>query len=258
MEINHLFDLKGKVAIVTGGGDGIGRGCCEILAAAGASVVVSDINECKAKCVADHIGTQGGQAISVKCDVFDDSDLRNLIETAVTEFGTVNILVNNAGLGGGGRENPFKIDLAYVERVYRMNVFVPWRLCQLAVPEMEKSGYGSIINITSIGSINREANMGIYSSSKAALNHLAANLAYDFGPYGVRINNVGPGATRTAALASVLTPEMQARMLGNTPIHRLGEVSDIAQAVLFLASPASSWISGQVLFVNGGGLQTIS
>lgn len=258
MEINHLFDLKGKVAIVTGGGDGIGRGCCEILAAAGASVVVSDINESKAKCVADHIDAQGGQAISVKCDVFDDSDLRNLIETAVTEFGTVNILVNNAGLGGGGRENPFNIDLAYVERVYRMNVFVPWRLCQLAVPVMGKSGYGSIINITSIGSINREANMGIYSSSKAALNHLAANLAYDFGPYGVRINNVGPGATRTAALASVLTPEMQARMLGNTPIHRLGEVSDIAQAVLFLASPASSWISGQVLFVNGGGLQTIS
>ena len=258
MEINHLFDLKGKVAIVTGGGDGIGRGCCEILAAAGASVVVGDINESKAKCVADHIGAQGGQAIPVKCDVFDDADLRNLIETAVSEFGTVNILVNNAGLGGGGRENPFKIDLAYVERVYRMNVFVPWRLCQLAVPEMGKSGYGSIINITSIGSINREANMGIYSSSKAALNHLTANLAYDFGPYGVRINNVGPGATRTAALASVLTPEMQARMLGNTPIHRLGEVSDIAQAVLFLASPASSWISGQVLFVNGGGLQTIS
>lgn len=258
MEINHLFDLKDKVAIITGGGDGIGRGCCEILAAAGASVVVSDINESRAKCVADYIDAQGGQATSVKCDVFDDSDLRNLIETAVTEFGTVNILVNNAGLGGGGRENPFKIDLAYVERVYRMNVFVPWRLCQLAVPEMWKSGYGSIINITSIGSINREANMGIYSSSKAALNHLAANLAYDFGPYGVRINNVGPGATRTAALASVLTPEMQAKMLGNTPIHRLGEVSDIAQAVLFLASPASSWISGQVLFVNGGGLQTIS
>lgn len=99
--------------------------------------------------------------------------------------------------------------------------------------------------------------MGVYSSSKAALNHLAANLAYDFGPYGVRINNVGPGATRTPALESVMTPELEKKMLRNTPIRRLGEVSDIARAVLFLASPASSWISGQVIFVNGGGIQSL-
>lgn len=99
--------------------------------------------------------------------------------------------------------------------------------------------------------------MCIYSSSKAALNHLAANLAYDFGGMGVRINNVGPGATKTAALASILTPEMEEKMLKHTPIRRLGEISDIARAVLFFASPASSWISGQTLFVNGGGIQTI-
>ena len=99
--------------------------------------------------------------------------------------------------------------------------------------------------------------MCVYSSSKAALNHLAANLAYDFGPYGVRINNVGPGATKTAALQSILTPELQEKMLKHTPIHRLGEVSDIAQAVLFFASPASAWVSGQVMFVNGGGDQTL-
>lgn len=108
-----------------------------------------------------------------------------------------------------------------------------------------------------MSSIDKEPNMCVYSSSKAALNHLAANLAYDFGPYGVRINNVGPGATKTAALASILTPELQEKMLRHTPIHRLGEVSDIAQAVLFFASPASAWISGQVIFVNGGGDQTL-
>lgn len=99
--------------------------------------------------------------------------------------------------------------------------------------------------------------MCVYASSKAALNHLAANLAYDFGEMGVRINNVGPGATKTAALAKILTPELQEKMLRNTPIKRLGEVSDIAQAVLFFASPASSWMSGQTLFVNGGGDQTL-
>lgn len=257
MDIQKLFDLSGKVAVVTGGGDGIGKGCCEILSAAGASVVVSDISEDKAKSVADSINANGGKAVHVVCNVLEDADLVKLIDTAVKTYGTVNILVNNAGLGGGGRENPFKIDAAYVERIYRINVFAPWRLCQLAVPEMGKSGYGSIINITSMSSIDKEPNMCVYSSSKAALNHLAANLAYDFGPYGVRINNVGPGATKTAALASILTPELQEKMLKHTPIHRLGEVSDIAQAVLFFASPASAWVSGQVMFVNGGGDQTL-
>ena len=257
MEIQKLFDLTGKVAVVTGGGDGIGKGCCEILAAAGASVVVSDISADKAKEVADGINATGGKAIPVACNVLEVEQLANLIDTTVNTYGTVNILVNNAGLGGGGRENPFKIDLDYVERIYRINVFAPWKLCQLAVPKMKESGYGSIINITSMSSVDKEANMCVYSSSKAALNHLAANLAYDFGPYGVRINNVGPGATKTAALASILTQESQEKMLRHTPINRLGEVSDIAQAVLFFASPASAWISGQVLFVNGGGNQTL-
>lgn len=226
MEIKSLFDLSGKVAVVTGGADGIGKGCCDILAAAGASVVVSDLNADKAKVVTDGFVAAGGKAIPVTCNVLQDADLVNLIDTTVKTFGTVNILVNNAGLGGGGRENPFKIDVGYVERIYRINVFAPLRLCQLAVPEMSKSGYGSIINITSMSSIDKGANMCVYSSSKAAL-------------------------------ASILTPEIQEKMLRHTPIHRLGEVSDIAQTVLFFASPASAWISGQVLFVNGGGDQTL-
>lgn len=257
MEIKEMFDLAGRVAIVTGGGDGIGKGCAEILAAAGASVVVSDINIDKAQAVAKEIADKGGKAIAVACNMLDFTDIQTLVDTAVSNYGTVNIIVNNAGLGGGGRENPFKIDEAYVERIYKINVFAPLQLCKLTVPLMQKSGYGSIINITSMSSINKEANMCIYSSSKAALNHLAVNLAYDFGGMGVRINNVGPGATKTAALASILTPEMEEKMLKHTPIRRLGEISDIARAVLFFASPASSWISGQTLFVNGGGIQTI-
>ncbi len=257
MDIMNLFDLSGKVAVVTGGGDGIGAGCCRILAAAGASVIVSDINIDKAKAVADDIVASGGKATPIACNVLQDEDLINLVDTTIKTYGTVNILVNNAGLGGGGRENPFKIDMNYVERIYKINVFAPMRLCQLAVPEMNKSGYGSIVNITSMSSIDKEANMCVYSSSKAALNHLAANLAYDFGPFGVRINNVGPGATKTSALQSIMTPELQEKMLRRTPIKRLGEVSDIAQAVLFFASPASAWISGQVIFVNGGGDQTL-
>lgn len=257
MKDDYLFDLRGKVAVVTGGGDGIGKGSCEILAAAGASVVVSDLSLEKAQGVADGINAAGGKSVAVACNVLDSDDLAKLIEFAVSTYGTVNILVNNAGMGGGGRENPFKIDRAYVERIYAINVFAPWQLCKLAAPYMEKSGYGSIINITSMSSINNSPAMAIYGSSKAALNHLASNLAFDYGPMGIRINNVGPGATRTHALATVLTPEIEAKMLAHTPIHRLGEVSDIAGAVLYFASPISAWVSGQTLMVNGGGVQTL-
>ena len=257
MSLQSNYDLTGKVAIITGAGDGIGKGCARLLAAAGASVVVSDIDSRRAEDVAREINEEGGKAIGVVCNVLDFGDLKKVVDTAVETFGTVNILVNNAGIGGGGRENPFKIDETYIEKVYRINVFAPLHLATLVVPEMEKSGYGSIVNITSMSSVNKEANMSIYSSSKAALNHLAANLAYDFGAMGVRINNVGPGATKTAALASILSPELESRMLSHTPLKRLGEISDIARAVLFFASPASSWVSGQTLFVNGGGIQTL-
>lgn len=242
------------VAVVTGGGDGIGRGCALILAYQGASVVVSDINIQKAQAVADEIAKMDGNAFAVECKVLNEPDLKALIDATVAKYGKINILVNNAGLGGGGRENPYKIDLDYVRRIYAINVFAPWQLSKLAAPLMQKAGYGSIVNITSMSSIDKEPNMSIYGSSKAALNAMAANLAYDLGPMGVRINNVGPGATRTAALNSILTQQIEEAMLKHTPIRRLGEVADIAQAVLFFAAPISAWISGQVLFVNGGGM----
>lgn len=257
MEINSLLDLSGKVAVVTGGGDGIGAGCAVALAAAGASVVVSNRTESKAVHIAGIINREGGKAIAARCDVSNKDDLKNLIDEAVKAFGTINILVNNAGLGGGGRENPYNIDRAYVERIYAINVFAPWELTKLAAPYMEKSGYGRVVNITSMSSVNADPGMAIYGSSKAALNHMMANLAYDYGPMGIRINNVGPGATRTHALSTVLTPEIEARMLAHTPIKRLGEVSDIANAVLFFASPMSDWVNGQTLMVNGGGIQTL-
>lgn len=242
------------VAVVTGGGDGMGRGCALILAYQGASVVVSDINIQKAQAVADEIAKMDGNAFAVECNVLNEPDLKALIDATVAKYGKINILVNNAGLGGGGRENPYKIDLDYVRRIYAINVFAPWQLSKLAAPLMQKAGYGSIVNITSMSSIDKEPNMSIYGSSKAALNAMAANLAYDLGPMGVRINNVGPGATRTAALNSILTQQIEEAMLKHTPIRRLGEVADIAQAVLFFAAPISAWISGQVLFVNGGGM----
>jgi 7-alpha-hydroxysteroid dehydrogenase len=257
MSIQNLFDLNGKVAIVTGGGNGIGKACCLMLAGAGASVAVSDLKLPDAESVADEIRKMGGKAIAVECNVMKDEDLVNLVERTNAELGGVNILVNNAGGGGGGRENPRTFTVEGFAKVYQLNVFSAWRLSQLCAPHMKTAGYGSIINISSMASINISKNMSAYASSKAAINHMSANLAMDYGLDNIRVNAVGPGATKTAALASVLTPEIEEKMLTNTPIKRLGEVEDIAGAVLYFAAPVSEWVSGQVLFVNGGGVQTL-
>lgn len=257
MNTNTLFDLNGKTAVVTGGGNGIGKSACKTLGAFGANVVVSDLKLDDAKKVCEEIIGSGGKAIAVSCNVTINEDLQNLVIASKNAFGRIDILVNNAGGGGAGRENPFKITVENFKWVFDLNVFSAWRLAQLCAPEMQKGGYGSIINITSMASINKSPNISAYASSKAALNHMTANLAFDYGPMGIRVNAVGPGATKTQALNKVLTPEIESKMLEGTPIKRLGEVEDIAGAILYFAAPVSEWVSGQILFVNGGGVQTL-
>lgn len=256
MSATNLFDLSGKVALVTGGANGIGKATALMLARAGADIAIGDFKPEEAEVVAKEIREMGVKAIAVSCNVLKDEDLVNLVETTVKELGGVHILINNAGGGGGGRENPFKITVDDFKRDFELNVFSTWRLCQLCVPHMKRAGYGSIVFTTSMSSINKSPNMSGYAASKASVNHMVANLAHDFGPE-VRINAVGPGATRTAALESVLTPEIEKEMLAHTPIKRLGTADDIAGAMLYFASPISEWVSGQTIFVNGGGEQTL-
>lgn len=253
---SSLLNLDNYVAIVTGGGNGIGAASCKLLAQHGAMVVVADLKLDAAQKVVNEIKTQGFQAIAVECNVLNDEDLVRLVETTVKQYHKINILVNNAGGGGAGRESPEHLSVEQFTRTFQLNVFSGWRLSQLCAPYMKQAGLGSIINISSMSSINKSPAISAYASSKAAINHMTANLAFDYGPE-IRINAVGPGAIRTDALASVLTPEIEKRMLAHTPLQRLGEADDIAGAVLYFAAPISKWVSGQVLFVNGGGVQTL-
>jgi len=257
MNVQAHFDLSGKVAIVTGGGNGIGRASAMMLAAYGAAVAIADLKPAAAEKVAAEIVAAGGKALALECNVLKDEDLVRVVERTANELGGIHILVNNAGGGGAGRESPYKISLEQFERPFQINVFSAWRLSQLCAPHMQKGGYGSIINMSSMSSINKSPAISAYAASKAAINHMTANLAHDYGPAGIRVNAVGPGAVRTDALATVLTPEIEARMLSHTPIKRLGEAEDIAGAVLYFAAPISNWVSGQTLFVNGGGVQTL-
>lgn len=248
------FTLAGQVAVVTGAGAGIGRAIAETFAAAGAAVMVSDLNAATAAEVAQGINSRGGRAVAQACDVTKEDDLDALVRETVRHFGKLTTLVSNAG---GGGPKPFDMPMADFRRAYELNVFSLFRLAQLAVPEMEKAGYGAILAITSMSAENKNKRMAAYASSKAATSHLVRNIAFDLGPKAIRVNGIAPGATLTDALKSVLNDEIEAQMLAHTPINRLGVPQDMANAALFLCSPAAAWISGQILTVSGGGVQEL-
>ena len=254
MRVLDRFGLEGQVAIVTGAGAGIGRGIAELFAAAGAAVAVSDLKADAAEAVADGVRRDGGRAVGLACDVTDEGARESLVAGALAAFGRLTLLVNNAG---GGGPKPFEMPLVEFVRAYELNVFAPFRLTQLCAPHLEAAGGGAVLNVSSMAGENRNVRMSSYGSSKAAVNHLTRNLAFDLGPKGIRVNAIAPGAIRTDALGSVLTPEIERAMLRRTPLGRLGEPSDIACAALFLCSQAAAWVSGQVLTVSGGGVQEL-
>ena len=250
----NVFRLDGAVALITGAGAGIGRAIAENFAAAGAAVVVTDRDAAAAQQVAAAIAEAGGRAVGSACDVTQEPNLAATVDLAVATFGGLTILVNNAG---GGGPKPFDMPMADMRFAFELNLFSVFRLCQLAAPHMEKAGGGAILNITSMAGENKNQRMASYGASKAAENHLTRNIAFDLGPKNIRVNAIAPGATRTHALEKVLTPEIEATMLEHTPLKRLGEPADMANAALFLCSPAAAWISGQILTVSGGGIQEL-
>lgn len=254
MDIQNMFRLDGDVAIVTGAADGIGRGIAETFARAGAAVVVTDLNKDGAEAVAKGIVDSGGQAIGLECNVTDETQRQTVIDAALKSFGKITLLANNAG---GGGPKPFDMPMKDFEWAFELNVFAMFRFMQMVAPHMEAAGGGAVLNISSMAGENKNIHMASYSSSKAAVNHLTRNVAFDLGPKGIRVNAIAPGAIKTHALAKVLTPQIEAAMLKHTPLGRLGQTQDIANAALFLCSPAAAWVSGQVLTVSGGGTQEL-
>lgn len=254
MQVIDRFRLNGQVTLVTGAGAGIGRAIAKVFAAAGSAVAVTDLKNDTAEAVAAEIRQAGGKAIGLASNVTKEEDLSAAVDAALKAFGKLTILVNNAG---GGGPKPFDMPMSDFEWAYQLNVFSLFRLTQLSAPHMQKAGGGAVLNISSMAGENKNIRMSSYGSSKAAVNHLTRNISFDLGPMGIRVNCIAPGAIKTDALAKVMTPDIEKAMLKHTPLGRLGEADDIANAALFLCSPAASWVSGQVLTVSGGGVQEL-
>lgn len=254
MAIEKYFSLQGQCALVTGGGNGIGKAICLLFAEFGADIACTDLSVDDAELVAGDCRRLGVKAIAAKCDVTSEDDRERVVEFALSQLGKISILVNNAG---GGGPKPFDMPMSDFEWAFQLNLFSLFRLCQLCAPAMRAAGGGAIINISSMAGQNKNQRMCSYASSKAAVDHLTRNMAFDLGPHNIRVNAIAPGAIRTAALEKVLTPDVEKAMLKHTPLGRLGEGTDIAAAAVYLASPASAWVSGQVLTVSGGGVQEL-
>ena len=244
-----LFSLHGQVAIVTGAGKGIGRACALALAQAGADVALSARTAADLQAVADEIGALGRRAIIVPGDVNDDDARGRLVQRTADELGPPRVLVNNAG--GAGPNDPLRMKAKDFAATLAWNVVPAYAMIQRCAGLMREAGGGSVINISSTAARYAQKHFSAYGTAKAALNQMTRNLAQDLAPL-IRINAVEPGTIRTDALAPFLTPERHRSMIERTPLGRLGEVEDIAAAVLFLASPAAAWITGKILGVDGG------
>ena len=247
--IPELFSLNGQVAIVTGAGKGIGRACALALAQAGADVALAARTQSDLDAVASEIRALGRRAITVAGDVSEEAALDTLVARTVAELGKVTILIYTAG--GAGPNSPMTMGGDEFSAVLAWNVTPAYLLIQKTAQAMKEAGGGAVVNISSVAARYAQKHFSAYGAAKAALNQMTRNLAQDFGP-SVRINAIEPGTIMTAALAPFLTPERTERMMASTPMARLGQPEDIAAAALFLVSPASSWITGKILGVDGG------
>jgi len=249
------FDFKGKVAIVTGGGRGIGRAIALGLAGAGASVVIAGRTVEQLDSVAKEIAALGGEALTVVTDLTAGDQIEGLVEETVKKFGRIDILVNNAA-------RSFLRSLLDLredgwDKVFDTNVKAAWLLSRAAARVMIEQKGGRIINITTVGAEKAELGMAAYGCSKAALKMLTRCMAREWAPFGILVNAVGPGLTRTDFSKPIWSnPDIAKHVESLLPMGRLAEPEEIVGSVLFLASDLANYITGHSIYVDGGALTT--
>jgi NAD(P)-dependent dehydrogenase (short-subunit alcohol dehydrogenase family) len=246
------FSLQGKVALITGASRGIGRAIALRFAQAGASVVVSSRKLESVQAVADEIAASGGHALAVQAHVGQFDDMAALVARTVEAFGRVDIAVNNAAT------NPhfgplLTADEGQWDKILDTNAKGAFRLCKAVVPHMEAQASGKIINLTSVAGLRPSPGMGLYGISKAAVIMLTQVLAVELGPANIQVNAIAPGVIKTR-FSQLLwqTTRISEPILAHLPLGRFGEPQDVAGLALFLASPASDYVTGAVFVVDGG------
>lgn len=250
--MKDLFDLTGKVAVITGSTKGIGKAIAEALAAFGAKVVVSSRKQDACEKVAGEIQAAGGQALALACNISQKEQIEALLAGTRDRWGRIDVLVCNAAVNphfGPSLEIP---DSAF-EKVMAVNIESNHWLCQRVIPEMKQRRDGAVIIVSSIGGLRGSPVLGAYAISKAADMQMARNLAVECGPFNVRVNCIAPGLVRTDfARALWEDDERRQRTEAATPLRRLGDPVDIAGAAVLLASRAGAWLTGQTIVVDGG------
>ncbi len=254
--IIERFRLEGRVALVTGGGQGIGRGYAHALAEAGAKVAVVDLNLAAAEAVAEEIEKKGADAMAVQADVTKEAEVNKMVTTIIGHWGTLTIGVNNAGIG---KWVDSEAQTAEEWRaVLSLNLDAVYYCCRAEGRIMLKAGYGKIVNTASMSGhvVNTPQNQSAYNTSKAGVIHLTRSLAAEWAAKGVRVNSISPGYTRTKLVDDLLaTPvgkSMLPKWLALTPMGRMAEVSDLQGAVVYLASSASDFMTGHDMIIDGG------
>lgn len=244
--------LGGKVAIVTGAGSGFGRGIAEAFAEEGARLVVADIDETRARSIAKEIGAR---AVAVTADVSRGADVAAMVQAAASAFGGLDIVVNNAGITHKN-QSLMTVTEDEFDRVYAVNVKSIYLTTLAAVPELEKRGGGSIINTASTAGVRPRPGLTWYNGSKGAVIALTKSMAAELAPRNIRVNAINPVIGETAMLEEFMgvpdTAENRARFIAGIPLGRMSKPTDIANAAVFLADPASSFITGVAIEVDGG------
>ncbi len=245
--------LAGRVAIVTGAGQGIGRVLAKAFAAEGAIAVIAEKNTDKAASVSAEIMKAGGKALAVETDVADPASIEEMIRIVEDDFGRIDILVNNAGIFSTLEMRPFdKIPLEEWEQVLRVNLTGPFLCARAVLPAMRRAKWGRIINISSGAVRLGRPNYLHYIASKSALMGMSLSMARELGSDGITVNAILPGATFTEIERKTVTPEQKARIISMQCIPRAETPEDLVGAVLFLSSEASAFVTGQSINLDGG------